>query len=358
MKNFAAFFAPLFLLVACGESIDGGLDALDSGFDGSGVGGSVFGTGGSTDPSGSGGANGGVTGVGGGLTNAGGTTSGSGGGGPTGPGCAATTWVDGQFYAAGAIVQHSNGLYYIATNENPGYDPTISTWFWSSYDCDEPGGSGGTTAGTGGGSTGTSGFAQVVSEAQFNQMFPNRIAFYTYADLVAATAKFPAFANTGDLDTRKREAAAFLANVAQETGHLIYIDQIVQEVSCEWRSNCACEPGKKYFGRGPIQITWNYNYCMAGDALGYNLRQNPELVSQNDEIAWGTGLWFWMTQTGAGSMIPHDAMVQAAGFGRTIDAINGGIECTPMTENAQRRVNFYTTFCGIIGVSVGNTGGC
>src|SRR5262245_61731497 len=54
----------------------------------------------------------------------------------------------------------------------------------------------------GGGSS--SGF--VVSEAQFNQMFPNRNSFYTYAGLTDAMKKYPAFATTGS-DTIKRQEA-------------------------------------------------------------------------------------------------------------------------------------------------------
>ena len=50
--------------------------------------------------------------------------------------CGATTWTAGTYYNVGAIVQYpSNGDYYIATNANPGYDPTISTWYWSPYSC-------------------------------------------------------------------------------------------------------------------------------------------------------------------------------------------------------------------------------
>ena len=56
-------------------------------------------------------------------------------------------WVAGQWYNAGAIVKYSpNGQYYVATNANPGYDPTISTWYWSPYTC--AGGGGGTTCAT------------------------------------------------------------------------------------------------------------------------------------------------------------------------------------------------------------------
>ena len=43
----------------------------------------------------------------------------------------------------------------------------------------------------------------VVSEAQFNQMFPNRNSFYTYSGLIAAMSAYPAFANTGS-DTVKQ----------------------------------------------------------------------------------------------------------------------------------------------------------
>lgn len=63
----------------------------------------------------------------------------------------------------------------------------------------------------------------VVSEAQFNQMFPNRNPFYTYNGLVAALSAYPGFANTGDDTVKRREAAAFLANVSHETGGLVHI---------------------------------------------------------------------------------------------------------------------------------------
>ena len=63
----------------------------------------------------------------------------------------------------------------------------------------------------------------MVSEAQFNQMFPSRNPFYTYSGLVAALSAYPGFANTGSDTVKKQEAAAFLANVNHETGGLVYI---------------------------------------------------------------------------------------------------------------------------------------
>jgi chitodextrinase len=66
-----------------------------------------------------------------------------GGGGGGGGGCSsASNWVAGQWYPTGSVVRY-NGGYYVATHDNPGYDPTISTWFWSPTSCGNSGGGGG-----------------------------------------------------------------------------------------------------------------------------------------------------------------------------------------------------------------------
>ncbi|WP_331352891.1 glycoside hydrolase family 19 protein [Cellvibrio sp. UBA7671] len=205
--------------------------------------------------------------------------------------------------------------------------------------------------------TGT-GFAAVVSESQFNQMFPGRNSFYTYAGLVAASKTYPAFAGTGDLAAKKREAAAALANFSHETGGLVYVTEIAQGEYCgDWDNNpstCPCAPGKRYFGRGPIQLSWNGNYCAAGAALGLDLRANPDLVSQNATVAWQTALWFWMTQSGAGYRPAHDSMVGGFGFGETIRTINGSLECNGGNPaQVQSRINEYNRFLNILGTSAG-----
>lgn len=41
--------------------------------------------------------------------------------------------------------------------------------------------------------------------------------FYTYDSFIQATRCFPTFGNTGGLATRKREIAAFLAQISHET---------------------------------------------------------------------------------------------------------------------------------------------
>ncbi|MEV6513978.1 chitinase [Streptomyces sp. NBC_01261] len=252
-------------------------------------------------------------------------------------------WVAGKSYVTGNIVRYTDGKAYIAEHDNPGYDPVISTWFWEPYACDGSG-------------TPVGNF--VVSEAQFNQMFPSRNSFYTYSGLTAALSAYPGFANTGSDTTKKQEAAAFLANVSHETGGLVYI--VEQNTAnyptyCDWSQSYGCPAGQSaYYGRGPLQISWNFNYKAAGDALGIDLLGNPWLVQNDSAVAWKTALWYWNTQSGPGSMTPHNAMVNGAGFGQTIRSINGSIECDGKSPaQVQSRVDAYTRFTSILGTSTG-----
>ncbi|MER7921560.1 MULTISPECIES: glycoside hydrolase family 19 protein [unclassified Streptomyces] len=253
-------------------------------------------------------------------------------------------WVAGQSYVTGNIVRYTDGKAYIAEHDNPGYDPVISTWYWEPYACD---GGSGTPVGT-----------FVVSEAQFNQMFPGRNSFYTYSGLTAALGAYPGFANTGSDTTKKQEAAAFLANVSHETGGLVYV--VEQNTAnyptyCDWSQSYGCPAGQAaYYGRGPLQLSWNFNYKAAGDALGIDLLNNPWLVQNDSAVAWKTALWYWNTQSGPGSMTPHNAIVNGAGFGQTIRSINGSVECDGRNPaQVQSRVDAYTRFTSILGTSTG-----
>ncbi|WP_413099146.1 chitinase [Streptomyces sp. Inha503] len=198
----------------------------------------------------------------------------------------------------------------------------------------------------------------VVSRAQYQRMFPNKNAFYTYDALVGAMNRFPGFARTGTETVKKREAAAFLANVGHETGGLRHI--VEQDTSnypkyCDTTRPYGCPAGKAaYFGRGPIQLSWNFNYKAAGDALGVNLLNKPSLVRTDAAISWKTALWYWTTQSGPGSMPAHKAMTTGAGFGQTIRAINGAKECDGANPaQMQDRVNLYKKFTSLLGVAPG-----
>ena len=61
-------------------------------------------------------------------------------------------------------------------------------------------------------------------------------------------------------------------------------------------------PAEQYFGRGPIQLSWNYNYGAFSKALVEStydskmfLLENPSEAASNGYVAFTAGLWFWMT---------------------------------------------------------------
>jgi chitinase len=218
------------------------------------------------------------------------------------------------------------------------------------------------------------GFTEIVSRKLFEELFPcsRRNPLYTYVGLAKAADSYPEFVGTGSDDLRKREVAAFLANMAQETGELDAAEEYNKSFYCTDRWGDAryhvCDPKQAptnqslwYYGRGPIQLTWNPNYGAASEALGYGLEllEKPYLVAAEAKIAWQTGLWFWMTCAGC-SYPPHESMVNDQGFGMTIRAINGGIECGDATEsaNAQRRILFYQRYAERLGVDPGEGLSC
>lgn len=261
--------------------------------------------------------------------------------------CTYPNWVAGKWYVTGDIVRYTDGKYYRAEHDNPGYDPVISTWYWEPFDC--------------GGGGGNSGF--VVSEAQFNQMFPNRNGFYSYQGLTAALSAYPGFANTGSDTVKRQEAAAFLANVSHETGGLVHIveqNQANYPHYCDRNRPYGCPAGQAaYYGRGPIQLSWNFNYKAAGDALGIDLLGNPWLVQNDSAVSWKTALWYWNTQTGPGTMTPHNAMVNQRGFGETIRSINGSLECNGGNPGqVQSRINAYQRMVQILGTTPGSNLSC
>ncbi|WP_323188226.1 glycoside hydrolase family 19 protein [Streptomyces sp. NBC_00249] len=273
------------------------------------------------------------------------------------PACA-SAWTSSAVYTGGTSASY-NGHNWQAKWWTQGETPgTTGQWgVWS--DQGTCGAGGGTDPDPGTGNP--SGF--VVSEAQFNQMFPNRNPFYTYNGLVAALSAYPGFANTGDDTVKRREAAAFLANVSHETGGLVHI---VEQNTANYPHYCdatqpyGCPAGQAaYYGRGPIQLSWNFNYKAAGDALGINLLANPYLVEQDPAVAMKTALWYWNTQNGPGTMTAHAAMVNGAGFGETIRSINGSLECNGGNPaQVQSRVSKYQSFTQLLGVTPGNNLSC
>jgi basic endochitinase B len=233
----------------------------------------------------------------------------------------------------------------------------------------------------------------VLNAEQYQKLFPHHALLYSYENFVAAAKSFPKFATQGDRSLRLKELAAFFANIAHETtsgwsdangGPYVWGLFYVEEVACKdghciqyntaGYSRFLPVAGKSYHGRGPMQITYAYNYGLAGADLNLPLLQHPELVSTDGVIAFKTALWLWMR---AQSPKPscHDVMCgvwkpsvkdikahRQPGFGMVINIINGGIECNALDKdiryNRNERIGFYKRFAEILGITVEDNCDC
>ncbi|XP_042507039.1 endochitinase-like [Macadamia integrifolia] len=234
--------------------------------------------------------------------------------------------------------------------------------------------------------------SSLIRETLFNQMLKHKNdtdcpakGFYTYNAFIAAAKSFNGFGTTGDTITRKREIAAFLAQTSHETtggwptaldgpyawGYCFLQEQGIPGDYCQPSNQWPCAPGKKYYGRGPFQISYNYNYGQAGEVIGSDLLNNPDLVVTDPTISFKTALWFWMTpqspkpschEVMTGQWKPSSADTAAGlvpGYGVTTNIINGGIECGKGADSrVADRIGFYKRYCDLLGVSYGDNLDC
>ncbi|XP_059655028.1 endochitinase At2g43590-like [Cornus florida] len=199
--------------------------------------------------------------------------------------------------------------------------------------------------------------ADIVTDAFFNDIIGQAGAgcagksFYTRAAFIDAANAYSQF-GSGSADESKREIAAFFAHTTHETGHFCYIEEIdgaSKDYCDETNTQYPCVAGKGYYGRGPIQLSWNYNYGPAGQAIGFDGLGNPDIVASDVVVSFKTALWFWMNNV-------HSVIGQ--GFGATIRAINS-MECNGGNPDAvNARVSYYTDYCNKLGVAPGDNLSC
>ncbi|WP_394391864.1 glycoside hydrolase family 19 protein [Shewanella woodyi] len=243
----------------------------------------------------------------------------------------------------------------------------------------------------------------VLSETQFEFLFPVRAAEYTYQGLLQAAAKFPAlcgsYIDNRDADAICRKSlATMFAHFAQETGAhdkwmtepqwrqgLYWVREVGWDETKRGGYNMECSPDtwqgqvwpcgtfadgsyKSYFGRGAKQLSYNYNYGPFSDAMFGDvstLLNNPEMVADTWLNLASAVFFFTYPQPPKPSMLhvidgtwqPNARDTQnglSAGFGATTHIINGGIECGSGSEKPQslNRIEYYQAHAQYLGVPV------
>lgn len=189
----------------------------------------------------------------------------------------------------------------------------------------------------------TSAARETLALFPFNDFFPEAVSLYSYDNLLKASDSFSDFLTEGTPEIRKQEMSAFFASLAHESGNFKFAEEEASrepnfniDEYCSEVSGCN---GISYHGRGPIQLSWNYNYRAAGEALGVDLYNNPDLVSTDSLVAWKTAIWFWTKKDNDVFSIHSLLVDNDEGFAATTFLINGGLECGENPENKKSEVN-------------------
>jgi predicted chitinase len=247
-----------------------------------------------------------------------------------------------------------------------------------------------------------------ISKTDWDSLFPNRYAissirtayskdilkkeFYSYDAFIKASKKFPGFLKNGTELQKKRELAAFLANMAHETsggwdeapgGYFKWGLYFIEEKGCENGCNHYSDTSKKkylpvkgqsYHGRGPMQLSWNYNYAQFSQFYFHNqnvLLKNPSLLLKDPVLCFSSAFWFWMTpqypkpscheiMNGEWEPEVKDSIAgRLPGFGAVMNVINGGIECgSNQSSKSDYRLAYYKYFCSYFKVDPGEACDC
>ncbi|HEY7473937.1 MAG TPA: glycoside hydrolase family 19 protein [Vicinamibacterales bacterium] len=169
---------------------------------------------------------------------------------------------------------------------------------------------------------------------------PRRTDFLPF--LQAALAEFA-------IDPPPR-AAAFLAQLAHESGQLRFMEEIWGPTPAQKRyeppsdlaaklGNTETGDGKRFKGRGPIQITGRANYRRYGDLLGVDLLTTPADAAR-PPLAFRIAGLFWM-KNGLNELAD---LVTAEAFRAITRRINGGL------NGLADRERFYAVARNVLGV--------
>lgn len=120
----------------------------------------------------------------------------------------------------------------------------------------------------------------------------------------------------------------FLAQIGHESGQLRYVKEIWGPTKQQLRyepptdlarrlGNTAPGDGKKYMGRGLIQVTGKHNYAKCGAYLSLPLLDRPELLEEPQHAADSAG-WYWELHS-------LNALCDAGFFQELTRKINGGL---------------------------------
>ncbi len=123
--------------------------------------------------------------------------------------------------------------------------------------------------------------------------------------------------------TNKLRAAAWLANVAKESGELFYTEEIASGADYEGRldlGNTQFGDGVRFKGRGYIQITGRANYTQIAQVFGIPCVARLDLL-ENMPHRWTTAGYYWENMSSLGNL---NLIADRGDFESTVLGVRGG----------------------------------
>lgn len=128
----------------------------------------------------------------------------------------------------------------------------------------------------------------------------------------------------------------FIAQIGHESGQLRYTEELASGEAYEGRKDLGnTEPGdgKKYKGRGLIQITGKYNYLEISKAFNVSFITCPPLLSEK-EYAVKSACWWWKNHG-------LNEVADMCNLRRATKIINGGYNGLEDRKNLYERAKKY-----------------
>lgn len=178
---------------------------------------------------------------------------------------------------------------------------------------------------------------QIITRAQLVACMPNATQVNIDKFLGPLNETFQKY----QINTPER-VAAFLAQIEHESGSLRYVRELASGDAYEGRISLGnTEPGdgKRFKGRGLIQITGRANYQAVSIAFGVDFIANPEWLEQPKYAALSAG-WFWNSR----KLNELADLNTDQAFEKITKRINGGL------THHQRRVGAWIRCKRVFGI--------
>lgn len=148
--------------------------------------------------------------------------------------------------------------------------------------------------------------------------------------------------------TTPLQVAAFISQIAHESGEFLYVKELATGIAYEGRldlGNTQRGDGRLFKGRGLIQLTGRSNYVALMMALDIDCVNHPELV-ELPENACRSACWFWGTNN-------LNKWADIPDFDGVCDMVNRGHKTIAVGDSNgyQSRLKYYQAAKKALGIN-------